>query len=249
MNTNGCCPPGTCLWRPAGWASWDLLSLPPPTAVPLPPPATWNLPSMSNHAEVMSFSVHTLLQDKDDERNTDFTVPLRSATKLDGSASAMSLTLPLEVSLKGRAINGKFCTWVRKPWSPRTWRREEAVYFSYDISLPTVPAKSTITQCLFIESYRTAAKCPGSRQTDRCLTVEGLDRVRFSSPGDSYTEVFISKPTLKLAFVADKGKALLSENLPGNSFHKTFSLLFSPSWMPTTSLTYFSSRQSHLPQK
>ena len=79
--SNSCSEQQTLAWpflhlplKTAGWAPWDLsLSLSSPTAVPLPPPGTWHLPSMSNHTEVKSFSVATLLQDKNDERNADFT--------------------------------------------------------------------------------------------------------------------------------------------------------------------------------
>lgn len=57
---------------------------------------------------------------------------------------------------------------------------------------------------LVYQEYRTAAYCPVSRETGGCLTAEGSDRERVSSLSDSHIAIFISKPILKLAFVADK---------------------------------------------
>lgn len=69
---------------------------------------------------------------------------------------------------------------------------------SPDTFCPPVPAQEQDKATHAYWSYRTAAKCPDSREKEGCLAVEGSGRAGFSSLGDSPRAIFISKPTLKL---------------------------------------------------
>ena len=132
----------------------------------------------------------------------------------------------LKCSRNVKQINCKFCTSVQTPES-RFMKERGGRLLLFWYFFAYTPSQGHSNPVLIYQEYRTAAKCPGSRQTGRRLTAEGSDRLRFSSPGDSRTETFISKPTLGLAFVADKGKALWNENLLGSEVSIKLSPCFS----------------------
>lgn len=66
----------------------------------LPPPGLLSL-LQCHYLEAKSFSVSTLLQDKNDQKLRFHFVPFKIATKLAGSPSVVCLMLPCKVLLKG----------------------------------------------------------------------------------------------------------------------------------------------------
>lgn len=57
--------------------------------------------------------------------------------------------------------------------------------------------KGTISLWFFNWGYKRAAKSQSQGRQAGCLTMEGSERVKVSSLGDSHKAMFISKPTLK----------------------------------------------------
>lgn len=73
-----------------------------------------------------------------------------------------------------------------------------------DTSCPPVPVKSKIRQHLLVGHAVQLPTAKAQGRPERCLAIEGSGRAGFSSLGDSQIAIFISKPTLKLAFVTGK---------------------------------------------
>ena len=107
----------------------------------------------------------------------------------------------LKCSWNVKNTNCEFCTSVQTPESMCVKERAGLLTSLWVfLCLHSKPWHANLV--LIHGQYKTAAKCPWSRQTgarlkDASYTVWPL----FSSPGDSQAEIFMSKPTLKSAFI------------------------------------------------